>query len=322
MFYHVKELQFNARVSQPDPRFARMMLEAFGGKDGELKSAMQYFVQAFSCHNPFPKHYDMLMDIAAEELAHLEIVGATIHMLLGPVNARMKDAVNDMPINRMMEGKTSKEEFIHEAYTNPQFLLVSAGGPMLTDSNGNPWCGSYVSANSDLTVDLRSNMAGESRAKIGYEYLMPFTDDPYVKETLGFLMTREVTHYQQFEAALETIQPNFPPGVLQTSPKYSNLYFDMSKGGECRGPWNQGRSTRLDEEWQYIEKPLQTVVETNGLTDIEPKGTHRTEEEVRSTDKKLSKERSKQIKNANADKDMYWCNYDTHKTKTADVSAN
>ncbi|MBR7135053.1 MAG: manganese catalase family protein, partial [Bacteroidaceae bacterium] len=71
-----------------------------------------------------------------------------------------------------------------------------------------------------------------------------------------------------------------------------------------------------------IEKPLQTVVETNGLTDIEPKGTHRTEEEVRSTDKKLSKERSKQIKNANADKDMYWCDYDTHKTKTADVSAN
>ncbi len=322
MFYHVKELQFNARVSQPDPRFARMMLEAFGGKDGELKSAMQYFVQAFGCHNPFPKHYDMLMDIATEELAHLEIVGATIHMLLGPVNGRMKDAVTEMPINRMMEGRTSKEEFIHEAFTNPQFLIVSAGGPTLTDSNGNPWSGSYVSANSDLTVDLRSNMAGECRAKIGYEYLMPFTDDPYVKETLGFLMTREVTHYQQFEAALETIQPNFPPGVLQTSPKYSNLYFDMSKGGEARGPWNEGRSTRLDEEWQYIEKPLQTVMQTNGLTDIEPKGTHRTEEDVRNTDKKMSKERSKQIKNANTDKDMYWCEYDTQKTKTADVSAN
>ena len=51
MFYHVKDLQFNARVSQPDPRFARVMLEAFGGANGELKSALQYFVQAFSCHN-------------------------------------------------------------------------------------------------------------------------------------------------------------------------------------------------------------------------------------------------------------------------------
>ena len=27
MFYHVKDLQFNARVSQPDPRFARVMLK-------------------------------------------------------------------------------------------------------------------------------------------------------------------------------------------------------------------------------------------------------------------------------------------------------
>ena len=139
MFYHVIELQFNARVSQPDPRFARMMLEAFGGKDGELKSAMQYFVQAFSCHNPFPKHYDMLMDIAAEELAHLEIVGATIHMLLGPVNARMKDAVNDMPINRMMEGKTSKEEFIptlnsflcrQAAPCSPTATVIRGAAPM------------------------------------------------------------------------------------------------------------------------------------------------------------------------------------------------
>ena len=70
MFYHVKDLQFNARVSQPDPRFARVMLEAFGGANGELKSALQYFVQAFSCHNPFPDKYDMLMDIATEEFGH------------------------------------------------------------------------------------------------------------------------------------------------------------------------------------------------------------------------------------------------------------
>ena len=76
MFYHVKDLQFNARVSQPDPRFARVMLEAFGGANGELKSALQYFVQAFSCHNPYPDKYDMLMDIATEEFGHLEIVGA------------------------------------------------------------------------------------------------------------------------------------------------------------------------------------------------------------------------------------------------------
>ena len=52
MFYHSKELQFKARVSKPDPHFARLLLEQFGGGNGELKAAMQYFVQAFACHNP------------------------------------------------------------------------------------------------------------------------------------------------------------------------------------------------------------------------------------------------------------------------------
>jgi len=309
MFYHVKDLQYNARVSAPDPRFARVLLEAFGGANGELKSAMQYFVQAFSCHNPHPDKYDMLMDIATEELGHLEIVGATIQMLLGPVNGKMKDVAENMEINKMMDGKAAKENFIHQAFTNPQFLVSSPGSPTLTDSNGNPWCATYVSANADLTIDLRSNMAGECRAKIGYENLIPLTDDSYVKETLMFLMTREVTHFQQFEAALETIQPNFPPGVFQTSPKYSNLYFNLSKGKDARGPWNEGESTRLKEEWQYIDDSLQEVRSTNGLVDRKPKGTHRTEKEVQQMDKKLAKERSKEVLSSLPEGAMSWCSY-------------
>ncbi|MDE6491150.1 MAG: manganese catalase family protein, partial [Muribaculaceae bacterium] len=187
MFYHVKDLQFNARVSKPDPRFARIMLEAFGGANGELKSALQYFVQAFSCHNPHPDKYDMLMDIATEELGHLEIVGATIQMLLGPVNGKMNDVVENMEINTVMGGKTAKEDFIHQAFTNPQFLVGATGSPMLTDSNGNPWSAAYLSVTADLTADLRSNMAGECRAKLGYEKLIPLTDDPLVKRYIKML---------------------------------------------------------------------------------------------------------------------------------------
>ncbi len=306
MFYHVKDLQFNARVSQPDPRFARVLLEAFGGANGELKSALQYFVQAFSCHNPFPDKYDMLMDIATEEFGHLEIVGATIQMLLGNVGGEMKDVVEDTPLRTMMSGKAAKEDLIHQAFTYPHFLVGAPGSPALTDSNGNPWCASYVSATADLTVDLRSNMAGECRAKIGYENLIPLTDDPLVKETLIFLMTREVTHYQQFEAALETIQPNSPPAVFQTSPKYSNLYFNMSQGEDARGPWNQGKSTGLHEEWQYIEDPLKRVRETDGLLHVEPQGTQRTEESVRKADEKLAKERSNELLAATPKQNIQW----------------
>lgn len=304
MFYHVKDLQFKARVSKPDPRFARLLLEQFGGPNGELKASMQYFVQAFACHNPYPDKYDMLMDIATEELSHLEIVGATIQMLLGPVNGEMKDVVEDF--SKMMEGKATKEDYIHQAMTNPQFLVLAPGSPALTDSNGNPWSGTYVNANAELTVDLRSNIAAESRAKIMYEYLLPFTDDADVRKTLDFLMTREVAHFQQFQAALETIKPNFPPGIFQTNPRYSNLYYNMSKGQDARGPWNEGKSTELQEEWQFIDDPFQDVKDTNGLLDKEPEGTKRTEEMVMKTDEKLAKERSKEILSATPKENLQW----------------
>jgi Mn-containing catalase len=138
---------------------------------------------------------------------------------------------------------------------------------------------------------------------------MKFTDDPYVKETLRFLMTREVAHFQQFEAALSTIQPNFPPAVLQSDPRYSNLYFNMSSGQEARGPWNEGPSSQLGETWQYIEDPLQHVPATNGLTDVKPEGTKRTEKTVEKANKALSKERSTEVKSATPEKDIQWSTY-------------
>ena len=131
-----------------------------------------------------------------------------------------------------------------------------------------------------------------------YEYLLQFTDDPYVKETLNFLMTREVAHFQMFEAALETIQPNFPPGVLQSDPRYSNLYFNMSNGSAIRGPWNEGESSQLGETWQYINDPIKHVVETNGLLDAEPSGTERTPDGVKDIDFARSKEKSEEVKMA------------------------
>jgi Mn-containing catalase len=295
MFYHSKELQFNVRVSKPDPRFAKLLLEQFGGGNGELKAAMQYFVQAFGCKHAYPDKYDLLMDIATEEFSHLEIVGATVQMLLKGVNGSLKNAADAEDVTRLTEGKQVKETYIHEAITNPHFFVLSGGGPVVTDSQGIPWSGAYVNANSDLTVDLRSNIAAESRAKIVYEYLMQFTDDPYIKETLRFLMTREVAHFQMFEAALDTIKPNFPPGVLQSDPRFSNTYFNLSNHSEVRGPWNEGKSPGLKEEWQYVTDPLEHVIRTNGLTETTPEGTTRTEKSVEKQNRKLAEERSQQI---------------------------
>ncbi len=308
MFYHSKELHFKARVSKPDPRFARLMLEQFGGGNGELSACMQYFVQAFACHNPYPDKYDLLMDIATEELGHLEIVGATIQMLLAGVNGNLKDAAEH---NDIFADSASKDDFIHSAFgIATQFGVVTGGGPRLTDSAGVPWQSTYINANGDLTVDLRSNIASEARAKIAYEYLMQFTDDKDVLATLNYLLTREVAHLQQFEAALETIRPNFPPGVLQSDPRYSNLYSNHSQGGDYRGPWNEGRSTGFGEEWQYVADPYAQVLESDGLTQLEPEGTERTAESVRKADRALGKTRSREVRSATPTEDIAWCDYD------------
>jgi Mn-containing catalase len=296
MFYHVKELQFDARVSGPDPRFAQLLLEQFGGANGELKAAMQYFVQAFGARQPYPDKYDLLMDIATEEFSHLEIVGATITMLLNGINGELKNAAEQSDIMRLLKGKAEKEQFIHEAMVNPQFLVLSGGGPTLTNSQGVPWNGSYVDANGDLTVDLRSNIAAESRAKIVYEYLLQFTDDPHVQETLRFLMTREIAHFQMFTAALATIQPNFPPGILQGDPRYTNKYFDMSNGTSVRGPWNEGElPLGPGESWQYIDDPVGHVLATHGLKDEPIAGSSVTEKEVQKLSRDLGKLRSKEV---------------------------
>lgn len=312
MFHHIKELQFNARVSKPDVRFAKLLLEQFGGPNGELKAAMQYFVQGFGCRKAYPDKYDMLMDIATEEFSHLEIVGATIQMLLKGVNGELKNAADESDLTKMLDGKTAKESYIHEAMINPHFFVVSGGTPTLTDSVGNPWSATYIMGMGDLTADLRLNIGAETSAKMVYENLMKFTDDVYVKESLRFLMTREVAHFQMFQAALDSIQPNFPPGILQSDPKFTNKYFNMSKGEDFKGPWNEGKSPLLQEEWQFIEDPIEHVRATNGLLNEEKKGTDQTEKSVQSKNKKLSTERKKIVEQATAPANgvMSWSVYE------------
>lgn len=312
MFHHVKELQYNARVSKPDVRFARLLLEQFGGPNGELKAAMQYFVQAFGCRKAYPAEYDMLMDIATEEFSHLEIVGATIQMLLTGVNGELKNAADESDLTKMLDGKAAKESYIHDAMVDPHFFIVSGGTPTLTDSVGNPWNASYIMGMGDLTADLRLNIGAETSAKMVYENLMKFTDDEYVKESLRFLMTREVAHFQMFQAALENIKPNFPPGILQSDPRFSNKYFNMSNGKDFKGPWNEGKSPEMKEEWQVIGHPLEHVQETNGLLDEKAKGTQRTEQSVQKDNKSLSAERKAEVDKATLPKNgvMSWSVYE------------
>jgi Mn-containing catalase len=139
----------------------------------------------------------------------------------------------------------------------------------------------------------------KARAKIVYEYLMQFTDDPYVKESLNFLMTREIAHMQMFTAALESIQPNFPPGVLQGDPRFTHTFYHMSNGRVMHGPWNQGQGPwGPGENWEYIADPVQQVIQTQGGTQQPIKGTKHTLEEVAQLNKQRSQQRSQEVNQA------------------------
>jgi len=236
MFMHNKRLMHTVRVAEPNPRLATLMLEQFGGPQGELAAAMRYFTQALADEDPNRK--DMLMDIATEELSHLEIIGNIVCMLNKGVKAELAEGAE--------QGQLMREVF-HGGESHTTSILYG-GGAALINSAGMPWTAAYVDSIGDPTCDLRSNIAAEARAKIVYERLINATDDPDLKRSLGFLMTREVAHQKSFEKALYSIQPNFPPGKLAPIKEFENKYYDMSQGeGAERGPWNEG------DAWEFVD---------------------------------------------------------------------
>jgi Mn-containing catalase len=220
MYHHIKKLMFTVDVGEPDPRFGNMLLEQFGGANGELAAAMQYSVQGINCEDPGCK--DLLMDIGTEELSHLEVIGTLARMHLKPMKKQRKAAEAD-----------------------PLIAIAGGGGVDLRNSMGNAWTADYLKITGELEVDLRSNIAAEARAKIVYERLIDFTDDAGSIAALQFLMTREITHMKAFMTALDSLGMG-PLEIGKRSPSKGivDLYFNTSTGqGEAgkdmSGPWNE-----------------------------------------------------------------------------------
>ena len=237
MYHHIKKLMYTVRVGRPDPRFGNMLLEQFGGANGELAAAMQYSIQGLNCEDPARK--DLLMDIGTEELSHLEIVGTLARMHLKPM-------------------KKSREA----AEADPLVAIAGGGGVTLCNSMGNAWTADYLKITGELDVDLRSNIAAEARAKIVYERLINFCDDVGTKDALQFLMTREITHLKAFMAALESMGKDpLEIGKIPPTPGIVNQFYNDSTGkgdnGEidARGPWNEG------DDIEYIEAPGQPIAQ-------------------------------------------------------------
>jgi Mn-containing catalase len=254
MYHHVKNLMYTVNVGQPNVAFGNMLLEQFGGANGELAAAMQYTIQGWNCVDDLARR-DLLLDIGTEELSHLEIVGALIRMHLKP----------------MKENREAAE-------ADPLICIAGGGGVALVNSMGDAWTGDYLKITGELDVDLRSNIAAEARAKIVYERLINHTDDPGTVDTLQFLMTREITHMKAFSAALESLEkPPFSIGRLAVTPGIVDEYFNASTGDgdegetDMKGPWQSSFGLHPVESQMNGGKGL-SVGAIDGVAGYEARG--------------------------------------------------
>ncbi len=205
MFKHEKMLFHPVEVERPNPQYAALLQEQLGGGNGELKAAMQYMSQSFRIKDPEIK--DLFLDIAAEELSHMEMVAQTINLLNG----------HDVDATKVPSGEI-------------QSHVLLGLNPGLINASGYSWTGDYVTVTGDLCADLLSNIASEQRAKVVYEYLYRQIDDKKVRETIDYLLNREEAHNQMFRDAFNKVQNSGSNKNFGTT-EAAKIYFSMSDPG-------------------------------------------------------------------------------------------
>jgi Mn-containing catalase len=81
MFYHDKKLQYQVRIEKPNPAYAKLLQQAIGGIEGEIRVCSQYLFQAWGSRGPV-KYRDMLLDTGTEEISHIEMLSTAVALNL------------------------------------------------------------------------------------------------------------------------------------------------------------------------------------------------------------------------------------------------
>ncbi|RSL30819.1 manganese catalase family protein [Salibacterium salarium] len=250
MFYHKKELQYNAKPDKPDPVYAKKLQEVLGGQFGEITVAMQYLFQGWNCRGN-EKYRDMLLDIGTEEIAHVEMLATMIAQLLdsAPVETQ-EEASQDPILDAVMGGM------------NPQHIIVSGLGAQPTDSAGYPWNSRYTIASGNLLADFRANLNAESQGRLQVVRLYESTTDHGVRDMLSFLIARDTMHQNQWMAAIEELEQQQSPVVPSTFPKEKEKqevaysFMNCSEGTKSQyGRWASGKSMDNQGTFEYDANP-------------------------------------------------------------------
>lgn len=256
MFYHDGgKLQYKVEVTTPNPVFAKMLQQAIGGQEGEMRVALQYLFQAWNARGP-KKYRDMLLETGTEELAHIEMLATAVALNLeGAAPALQEQAAKDNPAVAAVLGGM-----------DPRHYLSTGLGAMAADSNGVPFTGAWIVGSGNLAADMYANVMAESTGRALATRLYEFTDDPGMKDMLSFMIARDTMHQQQWLAVLEELGghegvlpiPNSFPQEQENS-EFNYTFLSTQKDGQplTEGRWTQGPS--LDGKGEYrqqVAEPL------------------------------------------------------------------
>ena len=254
MFYHVQNMQYEAKPDAPDAAFATRFQEVLGGKWGEITVAMQYLFQGWNAKLP-GKYKDMLLAIGTEELGHVEMITTMIARLLEKAPLSAQEAAAD---------KNPVLAALYAGYS-PQEFIVNGAGASPQDSMGNPWSGAYVTSSGNLLADFHLNATAEMQGRLQVARLWHMTDDNGVHELMKFLITRDHMHQMQWLAAIQELEADkldsvpVPEAFPMTDelPDWAYKFINHSDGKQAgAGRWATGPAPDgSGKSFEYLDKP-------------------------------------------------------------------
>jgi len=279
MFYHDKRTQYKVRVEKPNPQFARMLQQAIGGIEGEMRVCLQYLFQAWNSRGPV-KYRDMLLDTGTEEISHIEMLATAVALNLEGAPLTMQEAAikQDGVVGAVLGG------------INPRSFLSAGLGALAFDSEGVPFSGAYVVGSGNLVADMYTNVAAESTGRVLATRLWEMTDDPGMKDMLSFMIARDTMHQQQWLAVIEELGgykgalpiPNsFPQSQENQEFSYAFISPNIDGSGTPSGRWTHGPS--LDGKGEFSVLKAEPYGDEPKLGPPQPKG-HAQKEQMTTMD--------------------------------------
>jgi len=267
MYFCDPRLQYPVRVETPDPLYAKLLQQAIGGVEGEIRVCLQYFFQAWGQRGP-KKYRDMLLQTATEEIGHIEMLATAVALNLE--GAPVKDqelGAKDPAVAAVLGGM------------NPRHILSAGLAAMPVNSDGVPFDCSHVYASGNIAGDMLANATAEATGRTLACRLFAATDDPGMKDMWRFLIARDTMHQQQWLAVIEELGgfkeqlpvPNSFPQAEENT-EFSYVFFTSSADGApaISGRFTEGQS--LDGKGQFSVRQNTPMGEEPKLAPPVPEG--------------------------------------------------